>query len=105
MSAFAKRQRGSLRSFFGSGKTGGKGIRTPDLLIANETLYQLSYTPKRRGNYRGETIFRQAIPKIVSNPICYYLSVERDELAKFAAFEFCGRSGVIDDKLSAVDWS
>ena len=22
------------------------GIRTPDLLIANETLYQLSYTPK-----------------------------------------------------------
>ena len=21
------------------------GIRTPDLLIANETLYQLSYTP------------------------------------------------------------
>src|SRR6266480_88884 len=30
----------------GSAKTGGKGIRTPDLLIANETLYQLSYTPK-----------------------------------------------------------
>ena len=28
---------------FGDG--GGKGIRTPDLLIANETLYQLSYTP------------------------------------------------------------
>src|SRR5437588_12015509 len=25
---------------------GGKGIRTPDLLIANETLYQLSYTPR-----------------------------------------------------------
>ena len=24
---------------------GGKGIRTPDLLIANETLYQLSYDP------------------------------------------------------------
>ena len=24
---------------------GGMGIRTPDLLIANETLYQLSYTP------------------------------------------------------------
>ena len=23
------------------------GIRTPDLLIANETLYQLSYTPVR----------------------------------------------------------
>jgi hypothetical protein len=26
---------------------GGKGIRTPDLLIANETLYQLSYTPTK----------------------------------------------------------
>ena len=25
---------------------GGKRIRTADLLIANETLYQLSYTPK-----------------------------------------------------------
>ena len=34
------------------------GIRTPDLLIANETLYQLSYTPnlinfrKLHGNLR-----------------------------------------------------
>ena len=28
------------------GETGGKGIRTPGLLIANETLYQLSYTPE-----------------------------------------------------------
>ena len=46
MSAFAKRRRGSLRSPLGSATTGGKGIRTPDLLIANETLYQLSYTPK-----------------------------------------------------------
>ena len=27
-------------------ETGGKGIRTPGLLIANETLYQLSYTPE-----------------------------------------------------------
>jgi hypothetical protein len=28
------------------GKAGGaEGIRTPDLLIANETLYQLSYDP------------------------------------------------------------
>src|SRR5437660_12335051 len=25
---------------------GGKGIRAPDLLIANETLYQLSYSPE-----------------------------------------------------------
>ena len=30
-------------------KTGGaEGIRTPDLLIANETLYQLSYDPNRK---------------------------------------------------------
>ncbi len=26
--------------------SGGKGIRTPGLFIANEALYQLSYTPK-----------------------------------------------------------
>ena len=30
---------------FPKAKRGGKGIRTPGLLIANETLYQLSYTP------------------------------------------------------------
>ena len=38
------RRRGSLSPR--KRETGGKGIRTPDLLIANETLYQLSYTPK-----------------------------------------------------------
>ena len=27
---------------------GAEGIRTPDLLIANETLYQLSYDPNQR---------------------------------------------------------
>ena len=32
-------------SLLSAKKTGGKGIRTPGLLIANETLYQLSYTP------------------------------------------------------------
>ncbi len=32
------------RYFFVAG--GDKEIRTPDLLIANETLYQLSYTPQ-----------------------------------------------------------
>ena len=42
-----------VRLRYGSGVTdskafgsGGKGIRTPGLLIANETLYQLSYTPE-----------------------------------------------------------
>src|SRR6478735_10096478 len=38
------RRRGSLSPR--KRETGGKGIRTPDLLIANETLYQLSYTPQ-----------------------------------------------------------
>jgi hypothetical protein len=33
-------------AFLEDPKIGGKGIRTPGLLIANETLYQLSYTPK-----------------------------------------------------------
>jgi hypothetical protein len=32
---------------------GGKGIRTPGLLIANETLYQLSYTPGTLFGARG----------------------------------------------------
>ncbi len=41
-------------------KTGGKGIRTPGLLIANETLYQLSYTPE---------IFEEA-PFKVQNLVC-----------------------------------
>ena len=42
-----------VRLRYGSGVTdpkafgsGGKGIRTPGLLLANETLYQLSYTPR-----------------------------------------------------------
>ena len=29
----------------GGEKTGGKGVRTPGLVIANDALYQLSYTP------------------------------------------------------------
>ncbi len=39
---------------------GDKGIRTPDLLIANETLYQLSYIPcagdrkHRQANWQGQ---------------------------------------------------
>ncbi len=34
---------GPLTSGFG----GAEGIRTPDLLIANETRYQLRHSPKR----------------------------------------------------------
>ena len=34
--------------------SGGKGIRTPDLLTASQALYQLSYTPEGR--------FRIAVP-------------------------------------------
>jgi hypothetical protein len=51
-------------------KTGGKGIRTPGLLIANETLYQLSYTPilvanrckKMRSKGRLSTAFTRLQP-------------------------------------------
>ena len=35
---------------------GGKGIRTPGLFIANEALYQLSYTPNRLGRRRLERV-------------------------------------------------
>jgi len=36
------------RTVDGSEKAGGdEGIRTPDLLVANEALYQLSYIPSR----------------------------------------------------------
>ena len=38
-------RRDSVRFSCLKAKAGGKGIRTPGLLIANETLYQLSYTP------------------------------------------------------------
>src|SRR5437867_13378517 len=42
-----KRWRGQLRRPDGHG--GDEGDRTPDLLIANEALSQLSYGPVRRG--------------------------------------------------------
>jgi hypothetical protein len=39
---------GMTEEIWGLEKNGGAmGIRTPDLLIANETLYQLSYDPTR----------------------------------------------------------
>ena len=40
-----KRQRPKWIRCCTAGNGGGMGIRTPGLLIANETLYQLSYTP------------------------------------------------------------
>ena len=43
--ADAAARQSSLRTTLRA-KTGGKGIRTPGLFIANEALYQLSYTPK-----------------------------------------------------------
>ncbi len=40
-------------------KTGGaEGIRTPDLLIANETLYQLSYDPIQFTNKHLRRVFQ-----------------------------------------------
>src|SRR5271166_62007 len=45
----------TLRSFVISKYSGGgKGIRTPGLLIANETLYQLSYTPPNYSQQRTQ---------------------------------------------------
>jgi hypothetical protein len=32
---------------FAERNCGGMGIRTPGLVIANDALYQLSYTPKK----------------------------------------------------------
>src|ERR1043166_9138637 len=49
------------------GTTGGKGIRTPGLLIANETLYQLSYTPV----LPMKSDFRQNVGNNLCTPILY----------------------------------
>ena len=52
---------------------GGMGIRTPDLLIANETLYQLSYTPnsfklsKLHGDLRSDKDARLYRHEIMGN--------------------------------------
>ncbi len=48
---------------------GGKGIRTPDLLIANETLYQLSYTPKYLIIKVLSSIQERAI--FIETPVCH----------------------------------
>src|SRR6266567_1850395 len=48
---------------------GGKGIRTPDLLIANETLYQLSYTPILLTKSHLQSFFGAAI--FIDTPICH----------------------------------
>jgi hypothetical protein len=54
--------RDSLRSRLTTrAKTGGKGIRTPGLLIANETLYQLSYTPAKGREYHARRIIHQGL--------------------------------------------
>ena len=41
---------------------GAEGIRTPDLLIANETRYQLRHSPGHRGNRRGEKRYHPLRP-------------------------------------------
>src|SRR6266567_1611501 len=52
---------------------GGKGIRTPGLLIANETLYQLSYTPKSYSNrHLGILSSRRfALDTPPCHPVCF----------------------------------
>ena len=39
---------------------GARGIRTPDLLIANETRYQLRHSPKDRYTLAPSEVFTQA---------------------------------------------
>ena len=50
-----KRNPGHRTSVFaavpGRPSGGAEGIRTPDLLIANETRYQLRHSPKNVGNH------------------------------------------------------
>ena len=61
-----------------SGFGGGKGIRTPDLLIANETLYQLSYTPTKN----AQTDTRKSLAGLGAD----YRQKHRPSKAKFPAF-------------------
>ena len=83
MSAFAEATaRQSSLSSTTRAKTGGKGIRTPGLLIANETLYQLSYTPGQR----SENITRW---RFVSN--------RNNEFACVSAIDSNGRAVWIAD--------
>ena len=53
----------SIKSSASERQSGGaEGIRTPDLLIANETLYQLSYDPAPRAyKFAGDGKFAMEI--------------------------------------------
>src|SRR6266480_702829 len=60
-------------------RSGGKGIRTPDLLIANETLYQLSYTPPkcfdgRRSIWRIRSEFQLNHPVLLPPHLAWQIS-------------------------------
>ena len=47
-------------SFITNIKHGGaEGSRTPDLLIANETLYQLSYDPSEQVHFNWNCVMRK----------------------------------------------
>lgn len=49
---------------------GAEGNRTPDLLIANEALYQLSYSPTNARNIRGFTVLStDELRDLVISPI------------------------------------
>jgi hypothetical protein len=58
---------------------GGKGIRTPGLLIANETLYQLSYTPRdglqasttKKFFQQAKTLLRPTRPAVFTAILIY----------------------------------
>jgi hypothetical protein len=70
------------------------GIRTPDLLIANETLYQLSYDPtqSRRKLTRGLPISTQAQRRCLHEYDC--------EFGKLTNRQTAGRQSRRQDSMS-----
>ncbi len=53
---------------------GAEGSRTPDLLIANETLYQLSYDPIQFSY--NDLCMKLPRFKTVDTPVCHPLDFE-----------------------------
>ena len=65
---------GTRQTFLNDVRDGGaEGSRTPDLFIANEALYQLSYDPIHRGNckqlLRGKSRERRCSPRSLAKRV------------------------------------
>src|SRR5580658_2775229 len=80
---------------------GAEGSRTPDLLIANETLYQLSYDPInlcRKELHRGirADLFQLLRGASRRNNVNYKQKVPDDNQIRlyFMGFESCGNQSV-----------